>query len=326
MLAIVGYGEHVKKNILPALSRMGFSEVLIYSRSTENRESDYYDDILLIFSPSVESLASNNKVTHVYIATPISCHYELIKFFVENKKNVLSEKTMTNSLSRTRELFELAKEMDTYLDEVCIYKHHKQYSEVLDFLNKNYDLIHRVNISFQIPHLDRKNIRYSLQHNGGALFDLGYYPLSITRDMFRKAKLEYSNISKASGFDVDTKGTAIFSIDNIVINANWALGSVYENKIEIYGEGFYAEVQRVFSKPYNLKTEIVYIEPGLDKVIMPIEPDDIFANIFCEFMEQTKLDENKKINVLNRMATIEQVINLNEENSKKQNQCSNANV
>ena len=54
-------------------------------------------------------------VDAVSIVTPTNCHYEIAKFFIKNKVNVLVEKPMTKTLSEARKLNQLAEDNNVIL-------------------------------------------------------------------------------------------------------------------------------------------------------------------------------------------------------------------
>ena len=127
-IAIIGFSNHVKKNILPAISRM--DDVLldaIYVRDETKHLRNSQD-----YNVSVKALknAFGAKVEWVYISTPISTHYDLVSRFLNAGKNVICEKPLTDSLEKSKRLFELADINQVILHEVYMYQYHKQFEHL----------------------------------------------------------------------------------------------------------------------------------------------------------------------------------------------------
>ena len=185
-IAIVGFGEHVGKNILPALSRM--DDVIVDAIYV--RDVDKYRQKAKESNVKVRSLDSNigPKIRWVYIATPISTHYDLACKFLNLGKNVICEKPLSDSPNMAMRLFDIAKKNMVVLQEVCMYKHHRQYAHLQSLVEQKREAIKTFSAQFTIPHLARDNFRYQRQLGGGALRDVGFYPISIISSLFGEAK------------------------------------------------------------------------------------------------------------------------------------------
>ena len=144
-IAIFGFGNHVKKNILPAISRSNNLDIsYIVRRNINDSAKEEYKNIKFItLDESFEKI--NHKNTNlVYIANPTSEHYIWSKESIFNKYDVLCEKPLTNSHEDTKHLIKLAQENSVNINEVCIYKFHKQYlylKELVESSKKVFDAV-----------------------------------------------------------------------------------------------------------------------------------------------------------------------------------------
>ncbi|MDE5741436.1 MAG: Gfo/Idh/MocA family oxidoreductase, partial [Oscillospiraceae bacterium] len=66
---------------------------------------------------SYEELAADPNVDIVYVASPMSCHYENVKLCFERGKNVLCEKSITMDSEQLAELVKTAKKKDLFFME-----------------------------------------------------------------------------------------------------------------------------------------------------------------------------------------------------------------
>lgn len=276
-LAIVGFGNHVIKNILPTLKK--FSDVkvdCVYVRNIAKYEAtaNQYDMTLANISELKKC-----KADWVYIATPIATHFELVKQALELGKNVICEKPMTDSSSNTAALLQLAKDKGLKLYEVCMYIHHRQFKFIQELIQSDIQNLRSVHAKFSIPHLDPSDIRYKKEMAGGALLDVGYYPISIILNLFGTPKSKIMHTYSAAGYEVDLYGTCIFQYESFYCVAEWGIGQQYKNELSLeFSENNFV-FERAFSKPSNLKTKYHNISAS-NITTMELDEDDQFFNLF----------------------------------------------
>jgi predicted dehydrogenase len=296
-LAIVGFGNHVIKNILPTLKK--FSDVkvdCVYVRSVAKYEATarQYDMTLADISE-----LKNCKADWVYIATPIATHFELVKQALELGKNVICEKPMTDSASNTAVLLQLAKDKGCKLYEVCMYIHHKQFEFIQELLKSDIQNLRSVHAKFSIPHLDPSDIRYKKEMAGGALLDVGYYPISIILNLFGTPKSKTMHTYSATGYEVDLYGTCLFQYENFYCVAEWGIGQQYKNELSLdFSENNFV-FERAFSKPSNLKTKYHTISAA-NMSTSELDEDDQFFNLFKAIFNG-ELKEQKVLDVIDLM-------------------------
>jgi len=290
-IAIIGFGNHVQKNILPALNRMNGVEI----EAVYVRDNDKYRELASQFSVPLKNIDENLTagVEWVYISTPISTHFGLASKYIELEKNVICEKPLTESPARSKALFDLAKQNGVKLHEVCMYKYHKQFSHLQETINKNLDSLKSVKAKFTIPHLSKADIRYKKELCGGALLDVGYYPISLIFTLFGEPKEIKSTKFLEKGYEVDLTGIAVFVYDEFYCVAEWGIGVLYTNEIVINTNDSAYKYSRIFSKPETLETT-VEITKGLDVFEEKIGADDQFVNMFTFFISSTEFNDTAK--------------------------------
>ena len=280
-IAIIGFGNHVRKNILPAISRM--DDVLvdaIYVRDKIKYIASAQDYKVTIKTLDDELSA---KVEWVYISTPISTHYDLVSKYLKAGKNVICEKPLTDSLKKTKHLFELAAINKVILHEVYMYQYHKQFEHLQRTVKENLSSLKTVSTKFTIPHLEKNDIRYKKELGGGALLDVGFYPVSLIISLFGEPKEIKYTLNSEDDYEVDLFGAAIFVFENFYCYAEWGIGLPYSNQATIITEKQVYTYERIFSKPETLKTK-VYLKEGFDSCDIEIGKDDQFVNMFKSFL------------------------------------------
>mgnify|MGYP000070371404 CR=1 FL=1 len=211
-IAIIGFGNHVRKNILPAISRIDDMVIdAIYVRDRAKYLASAQD-----YNVTIKTLGDklSTEVKWVYISTPISTHYDLVGKYLNAGKNVICEKPLTDSLEKTKHLFELADINKVILHEVYMYKYHKQFEHLQGTIKENLRSLKTVSTKFTIPHLERNDIRYKKELSGGALLDVGFYPVSLIISLFGEPKEIKCILNNEDGYEVDLFGAAIFVFEN----------------------------------------------------------------------------------------------------------------
>ena len=126
-----------------------------------------------------ESLAADNDLDAVYIATPHSFHHAHVLLCLQKKKAVLCEKPMSVDYASTLEMVTVARQNNTFLMEAM-------WSRFLPIIDKALQLVKkgaigelkylRADFGFAAP-FDSNSRLYNLKLGGGSLLDVGVYPL-----------------------------------------------------------------------------------------------------------------------------------------------------
>lgn len=156
--------------------------VAVASRSQEKAEEFGSEFGAEYFFDSYEELISGSQVDAIYIATPHNLHVEFAKKCLQGGKAVLCEKPMATSPVELQSLLDVQKETGVYLME-------GMWSYFLPTINKAKEwitegrigkLIHlKADFGFPAAYNPQGRL-YNPDLAGGAVFDIGIYPLAMT--------------------------------------------------------------------------------------------------------------------------------------------------
>jgi len=123
-----------------------------------------------------------NEVDAIYISTLNNTHYDLIKMCALDKKNILCEKPFCLNLIEANSLKKIIDENNVKFFEAIAYLSHPQTNKILDLIDSNE--IGEVNsiessFGFKVKKIDPNSRLFNKQLGGGAILDLGCYPLSF---------------------------------------------------------------------------------------------------------------------------------------------------
>ena len=145
-----------------------------------------------------ESLLKCKDVDIIYIALPHSLHHKWVIKSIEEGKNILVEKPATLNFSQMENIINNLKDKNIFFSEAFMYRYHPQISKVVDLLKNNvignlvsmeslfgFDALGRKKIfGIKLNKLKKKpnrnNRLYNKELGGGAILDLGCYPVSFS--------------------------------------------------------------------------------------------------------------------------------------------------
>lgn len=187
---------------------------------------------------SYEELVSDPDIDVVYIATPMSCHYENVKLCLNASKNVLCEKSVCLCADEFEELMDLAKDKGLFLMEAMWMKFLPAFNKAKEWAEKgligNIKMI-KADFSNAVSY-DENDRLFINSLGGGAILDLGVYPITFVCSFLGNRPEEIHTYSIKGRTDVDYD-------DSIILKYNEAYGITFcgfdfenENKAIIVGD------------------------------------------------------------------------------------------
>lgn len=254
-VVVWGLGRHAINKILPAISTVSGLELYgVCSRNVTSLNTctdlwhckGWTDPTTMLLDTLVDI---------VYVATPIGLHYEHGKQVLSADKHFWCEKPLTCRLENTCELLQLSRSKGLSVCEGHMYLHHPQFRQLSSYVTDGrLGSIVSIGCRFGIPRLENPGFRCDSILGGGALFDVGCYPVSAIQALFPDVtvNIRYSRIVVPDGSAIDTDGEAVISLSNgAAISLEWRINCSYRNEIDIWGEKGSVFSDKIFSKPYD---------------------------------------------------------------------------
>ena len=183
-VGIIGAG-HIAEKMARTLARVpGVCVKAVASRSAEKARA--FAEALGVERPygSYDTILEDPQVDLLYIATPHSCHYEPARKALLAGKACLVEKAFTMNADEAEALIGLSHERGVYLAEAMWIRYMplcRKIAEVLESGVIGAPGMLTASLCYKIDHKERV-MRPEL--GGGALLDLGVYPLHFARMFF----------------------------------------------------------------------------------------------------------------------------------------------
>jgi len=131
---------------------------------------------------SYEELLASDEIDGVYIPLPTSQHVDWTMKAIEAGKHVLCEKPISLKAEQIKPLIKARNKHKVLVSEAFMVTYHPQWLKVRELIKKgSIGKLRQVQASFAYHNLDAKNMRNRVELGGGALPDIGVYPIVATR-------------------------------------------------------------------------------------------------------------------------------------------------
>jgi predicted dehydrogenase len=171
---------------------------------------------------SYEALINDPLVDAVYISLPNHLHCEWTIKALKAGKHVLCEKPFAMNVAEVELMVQAAKDCDRLLVEAVWSRWHPRMVRAIDLVRSGkIGQIVSIDASFTFPATIEGNYRLSQEMGGGALFDIGVYPLHAIAALVgdsAKVEIEKCDVSVGpTGIDLTTKWQMRIN-DSIIAN------------------------------------------------------------------------------------------------------------
>lgn len=201
---------------------------------------------------SYEDLLADPEIDAVYISLPNSMHAEWTIKAAQAGKHVLCEKPLVVSMPELDQVEAAAAKAGVTVFEAFMYLHHPQTRAALEMVRSGkLGRLQTINswFNFYLPPVQAQNVRLKADLTGGAMWDVGVYPNSVSIVMAGRAP-----------------------------KAVWAQQEIGESGVDVgmraqldFGGGTVAQISTGFRTPFR---EGVYLvgEEGILNIVEPWKP------------------------------------------------------
>src|SRR5688572_20443132 len=226
-VAVWGLGRHAINKILPALSSTRGLELYGVCSRNAASVSGCAESLGCKAWTDAGAMLRDPQVDIVYVATPIGLHAEHGRLVLDAGKHLWCEKPLTGRLRDTVLLLELGGQKRLSVCEGFMYLHHPQFRKLCDYVAEGrLGSLKSIRCRFGIPRLDHPTFRTDPELGGGALLDVGCYPVSAIQALFTREDLDvrYASVIARNGSSVDTDGSAVIALPGgAIASLEWGI-------------------------------------------------------------------------------------------------------
>lgn len=255
---------HINRALIPAIRSSKRGELVAVASRDINVARAYAQEWEIPFTfGSYEAMLASDEIDAVYISLPNHLHAEWTIRALQASKHVLCEKPMALSVDEVDSMVEAQRKSGCYLAEAFMYLHHPQTKIIGEWVNSgklgDISLV-KSYFSFMMKNRDG-NIRLTPQYGGGALWDVGIYPISFSQYIMGGKAPEWVAGSQwigPSGVDEDFAGMMGYPGGGVA-QIGCSFRTPYNTYTEIIGTGGRLVINRPFTQADSPESSLVYI-------------------------------------------------------------------
>jgi xylose dehydrogenase (NAD/NADP) len=206
---------HINRRVIPAIRHSDRGHLLAVASRDLDKAQEYAAQWHIPHAyGSYEDLLANDSIHAVYISIPNHLHAEWILKSLQRGKHVLCEKPMCMSMAELQKVEQEMERTNLNVMEGYMHLHHPQthlWKSIIDA--GTLGDVQMITSSFSFT-LDRpeNNYRWDMGAGGGALWDVGVYPITLMQYLYNDVPQSATAImDKAKGIDMSTSAMLEFS-------------------------------------------------------------------------------------------------------------------
>lgn len=209
---IIGTANIARAVFLPGLRQAGGDASAVAGRDAGRAAQFARDNGIGRGVQGYQNLIDDPAVDALYIPLPNSLHAEWTIRALEAGKPVLCEKPLCGTLADTERVLAAARRTGTLLWEAFSFPFHAQFRRLKGLVADGaIGELMEIKSNFHFSLTRPENIRYSRDLQGGALLDVGCYPVRLAAELLGPAHESSWALARRGGHDVDVDTWAVLN-------------------------------------------------------------------------------------------------------------------
>lgn len=257
---VLGAANIAVKTVIPAINRSHHGRVTaIASRTAEKAQQvatslgipkAYHAYELLLEDPNIDA---------IYIPLPNHLHVPWSIKAMEAGKHVLCEKPIALSAGEARTLHRVSEHTGKQVCEAFMVRSHPQWMQVRALIDSGrIGTLRSITGHFSYYRVDANDVRSKPEWGGGALMDIGCYPIIMSRWLFgSEPRAVIGQLDIDPSFGVDRLGSVLMRFDMGQATFTCAGQLVAHQRMHIFGTSGRIEVMIPFNAPRDAASTIL---------------------------------------------------------------------
>ncbi|MFF7857513.1 Gfo/Idh/MocA family oxidoreductase [Streptomyces sp. NPDC007904] len=251
-LGALGTSSIAWRRVLPTVLRTPGLRLTAVAGRTDAKTRRFAERFGCAAETDVTALLDRPDIDAVYVSTPTGLHRRFTEQALLAGKHVLVEKPIGVDAAEARRLCALAEERDLVLRENFMFPHHPQHAYVRDLLETGrLGRPASFHGAFCIPPLPRDDIRHDARLGGGALLDVGVYPLRAASLLLGPGlQVAGATLRVRASDGLDLSGQALLvSPSGVLAQLAFGFEHAYASTYTVWGDRARVTVTRAFTPP-----------------------------------------------------------------------------
>jgi predicted dehydrogenase len=244
--------------VIPAIQQSRYNQVVAISSRQVSVAQEWANNLSIPKAyGSYEALLADPDIDAIYNPLPNHLHVPWSIAAIEAGKHVLCEKPLGLNVNDIQPLLVAAeKNPQLKVMEAFMYRFHPQWKETKKIVVQGeIGTLRHIQSHFYYNNRDQDNIRNRLEWGGGALMDIGCYPISVSRFLFgREPQRVLAHITPWSGYEVDCLVNGIMDFGDCL--SSFLVSTKIENGQMVLASGEEGSVQ--LNMPFNAEPQEAY--------------------------------------------------------------------
>jgi predicted dehydrogenase len=269
---VLGCAEIATRKVIPAMQRSARCDVVAIA-SRDRQRAAVTAAGLGIARPygSYDELLADPDVEAVYIPLPNHLHAEWTRRAADAGKHVLCEKPLAMNATEAAAMIEVCERAGVALMEAFMYRLHPLWRRVRALVDDGAvgELL-TIQAFFSYRNIDPGNIRNIAAFGGGALMDIGCYPINVARWMFDgEPDGVFATVRRDPRFGTDVLTSAVLDFGGRQATFTCSTQIEDDQRVHLVGTAGRLLVEIPFNIPPDRPTRIVRASGGDP----PVAPD-----------------------------------------------------
>jgi predicted dehydrogenase len=263
---VLGAARIALNKVIPAMQSSEWSEVVaIASRDIGNAQRSAAEMSIPKAYGSYEELIEDPAIEAIYNPLPNHLHVPWSIRAAEAGKHVLCEKPIALSVAEALKLMEARDRTGMKIGEAFMVRTHPQWLRAREIVRSGeIGELRAIAAAFSYYNRDPKNVRNVLEWGGGALMDVGCYPIVTSRLLFGEEPRRVCGlIERDSDFGIDRLTSAILDFPSGQSVFTCSTQLVPYQRMQIFGTRGRIEIEIPFNAPPDRPCRIA-IDSGAD--------------------------------------------------------------
>lgn len=314
---ILGTAKIALVRVVPAMQRSAWCEVTaIASRDLGRAKEAAASAGIRNAYGSYEELLGDPDVEAVYNSLPNHLHVPWTIKAAEAGKHVLCEKPIALNADEARKLIEVRNRTGVRIQEAFMVRTHPQWLETRHLIRSGkIGTLRSISGYFSYFNADPDNIRNKLEYGGGALMDIGCYPITISRFMFDAEPCRVMGlIERDATFGTDILTSAILDFPNGHSTFTCGTQLAPYQRMIFHGTEGRIEVIIPFNAPNDRPLKIIFdAGPDLtgesaETIEIPVSDQyEIQGSRFSQAIRENREQDTPLEDAINNMSVIDAV-------------------
>jgi predicted dehydrogenase len=254
------------RRVIPAMLKCELAEITaIASRSLAKAQSVATGFSIPKAYGTYEELLADPEIEVIYNPLPNHLHTRWTLEAARNGKHVLCEKPISRNVAEARKLLEAAEEFGVKIGEAFMVRTHPQWLRTGDLIQSGrIGKLRSAAGLFSYFNINPEDVRNVADYGGGALLDIGCYPIKTTRFIFGEEPVRVIGcIERDPSFKIDRLTSAILEYPSGQCIFSSSTQLAYYQRMQFFGTEGRIDVEIPFNAPTDKPTRII-IDNGKD--------------------------------------------------------------